>query len=68
MTVVEYVNFQEERITENQLEELLQHTKDDDSEEDDSAKETKVSHKYALNSCEILKRYLEQQNIDYSSQ
>ena len=31
-------------------------------------KETKVCHKDALNSCGILKKYLEQQNVDYSSQ
>ena len=49
MTVAEYVNFPEERIIGNSLEELLQHTKDYDSEEDDSAKETKVSYKFLWN-------------------
>ena len=47
MAVAEYVNFPEERIIENPFEELLQHTKDGDSEKDDSAKETKVYHKDA---------------------
>ena len=39
-----------EPIIENPLKELLQHTKDDENEKDDSAIETKVAHNDALNS------------------
>ncbi len=43
-------------------------TEENECEEDDLTPETKVSHKDALNSCEILLKYLEQQTDDYSSQ
>jgi hypothetical protein len=69
MSAEEYVNFPEERIIENSLDEcsLIDMTEENECEEDDSIPETKVSHKDALNSCEILLKYLEQQSDDYSS-
>ena len=70
MSAAQYLNFQEETITESYFEEssFLDIVTDEDKAEDDSSALPKVSHKDAFNSCQILLNYFEQQSVDYRSQ
>ncbi|CAG8735193.1 11836_t:CDS:1, partial [Acaulospora morrowiae] len=68
MNIEEYIDYLEEKNTEEKLNNLFTYQKSEDKnkemEEDDSNEIQKITHKDALNAVELLGQYLVQQDLN----
>jgi hypothetical protein len=67
MCLSEYINYAEEEVIEDILDECY-NEEEDYEEVDDTIEEPKITHSEAINSCNTLIHYYEQQSDNFSSQ